>query len=1534
MMKKVFVTVIAILCIMLVGCSVNDNPPPNTSEYEIMISDVIQVYVWKDNQIVPQLVNDKGEVIDARYDYVSSSDDITISYDGHITINSIPEDDVTVTITERNTGLQKSITLHFIADIQKVNAVSKETGEVATELNGLSYNSKTTLNVITDQTDVDISSFCDITCTDENGNEVSAFEIEYDKNHILLTATGLGEGTLNIQINNSKGESLYQTSIPFSINWDEIALQNCVLNSVEKTLLSKEDITSIKSITIDEQVKLLLEVEHLSSLETIVIDSSEVQEFIYDSVIYNYRIKEHLYDDYYNHEFWANKQGNLIPYKNSTSENYIVYHSDRSTTMSVALITNTLAFPVLEFDGYTNIGWKNSSDKTVEASELLSFDRGVIHLYAIWEANGNRVVFNGNGATSGNMEDQVIATDYSANLTQNTYIRTGYTFIGWATTPTGAVTYSDCASFAMDKTSVTNLYAVWTPNENGINFHANGGTGTMSVQSASTGETKTLSQNQFTRSGYTFAGWSTTPTGAIEYTDQAQYTMGTDSSYTLYAVWTPIQYSISYNLGGGTDMGNQEQYNIESDQITLIAPTRSGYVFAGWTGEGITKPTKDVSIPTGNIGNKTYTAVWAATIYFHSNGGQGTIESAVVINNTSNFVLPKHTYTKDGYLFDGWATTANGAIAYEKEAFFNCGANGEYHLYAVWNEGTEGLLFEENDTGYSVVGYSGDIAQVNIPRQYRGKSVTYIVSGAFRDNKTITSMVIPSSVSDVADDILEGCNNLTSLTLPHISDYSLGSIFGGYYSSDSSTVVPATLRTLVISGGDTIASNAFAYCANIQTISIPYTITRIGTNSFYGCTSLSNIILPVTITDIGDGAFGWCGGLTNVYYGGNIAAWCQINFSNYSSNPMSCANSLFVTNTNEEYERVTELVIPDEITEVKAYAFYGCNEISSIIVPNQVISIGKAAFGYCDSLYSLTIPFIGNNAQATNSYFGFIFGANEYQDNNEFVPKSLRVVNITSATELGAYSFYACRGLTRIELPNTLKTIGDGAFMDCTAISSITIPESVETIKSTAFLRCYKLIEVYNLSEHIVVSTNSTTDGDIGRYAKDVYTNINETSKIITQDDFMFYWDEDNSKYYLLGYIGVDTDVQLPNDIDGKNYEIYQYAFYYSSITKINIPITVEAIQFDAFTGCTELITIENGVSYVDKWVIQCSTTRTNAELRQDTVGIANSAFWNCTKLKSINLSECNQLRYIGQYAFVLCSGLTNIELPNGVDTIGIGAFKGCSSLTSISLTALQNQLSYYFETVPASLKTVCILGGESIPNNAFANCTNITTIVLPEGLKTIGDRAFYRSGITKIDIPSSVNRIGQYAFSNCSSLDGVYITDISKWMAIDYDSGFGYYNYGNPLEYAENLYLNGTLITELVVPEGIIGIAMGAFANCKSIEKIVIPESVGYIGDYAFYSCNNVSVVTFATNSSLRSIGAYAFSGCNITRITIPKNVTRIGSNAFEGCNQLKEATFKGNMLWFCTTPRGSTNISWSSSTIAATHLTTTFCQYEWRGQ
>ena len=166
--------------------------------------------------------------------------------------------------------------------------------------------------------------------------------------------------------------------------------------------------------------------------------------------------------------------------------------------------------------------------------------------------------------------------------------------------------------------------------------------------------------------------------------------------------------------------------------------------------------------------------------------------------------------------------------------------------------------------------------------------------------------------------------------------------------------------------------------------------------------------------------------------------------------------------------------------------------------------------------------------------------------------------------------------------------------------------------------------------------------------------------------------------------------------------------------------------------------------------------------------------------------SKSYSVTSIGNYAFYECSSLTTIILPEGVTSIGERAFSGCSSLTSITLPD----------------------GMTSIEYCAFSGCSSLTSITLPEGVTSIGEWAFSDcSSLTSITLSESVTSIGNGAFEDCSSLTAVHISSIEAWCKIsfeDYDS--------NPLYYAHNLYLNGELVTELVIPESVTSIGNYAF--------------------------------------------------------------------------------------------------------------------------
>lgn len=236
-----------------------------------------------------------------------------------------------------------------------------------------------------------------------------------------------------------------------------------------------------------------------------------------------------------------------------------------------------------------------------------------------------------------------------------------------------------------------------------------------------------------------------------------------------------------------------------------------------------------------------------------------------------------------------------------------------------------------------------------------------------------------------------------------------------------------------------------------------------------------------------------------------------------------------------------------------------------------------------------------------------------------------------------------------------------------------------------------------------------------------------------------------------------------------------------------------------------------------------------------------------------------------------------------------------------------------------------------------------IPTTVIHEGrtypVTIIDHDAFtHCPGLTSITIPESITRIGSSAFYDCGGLTRVNITDIEAWCKIDMQSI-------NPLVYAHHLYLNGTEVTDLIIPESITKIGNFAFEGCSGLTSVTIPNTVTSIGDNAFEDCSGLTSIVIP--NSVTEIGAVAFEGCTgltsvtlgnsvtmisisafsgcagITSIEIPKTVTTIGANAFNGCSGLTSidipdlVTEIGGMSFYNCTGLTSVSIGKSVTTI-----------------
>ena len=322
------------------------------------------------------------------------------------------------------------------------------------------------------------------------------------------------------------------------------------------------------------------------------------------------------------------------------------------------------------------------------------------------------------------MADLAMTYAIAKNLTTNSFTKTGYTFTGWNTKADGTGTnYSDKQS-VNNLTNVNNgtitLFAKWEENTYFIIIDKQDGTIPSTITTAY--KTATTIENP-SKTGYTFTGWTITGMDNTTHTYGGQTTTSTsltgitatsfkkltsvnDGEVTFEATWSPITYTINYSLNGGTvGTTNPGNYTIESNNIILNEPTKSGYAFTGWTGSNGNTPQKTVTIEHGSTGNKNYTANYSANTYevkLDNNGGTGTMTNQSFTYGTSQ-ALSLNTFNKENYKFAGWNTKADGTgTSYSNKQSVNnltTVNNGIVTLYAMWTENEKYIITYKTGDG-------------------------------------------------------------------------------------------------------------------------------------------------------------------------------------------------------------------------------------------------------------------------------------------------------------------------------------------------------------------------------------------------------------------------------------------------------------------------------------------------------------------------------------------------------------------------------------------------------------------------------------------------------------------------------------------------------------------------------------------------------------------------------------------------------------------------------------------------------------------
>ena len=469
-------------------------------------------------------------------------------------------------------------------------------------------------------------------------------------------------------------------------------------------------------------------------------------------------------------------------------------------------------------------------------------------------------------------------------------------------------------------------------------------------------------------------------------------------------------------------------------------------------------------------------------------------------------------------------------------------------------------------------------------------------------------------------------------------------------------------------------------------------------------------------------------------------------------------------------------------------------------------------------------------------------------------------------TSIPLYAFNNCSSLTSISIPSSLKNIGAHAFYGCKNLTEISVPD-IGTYVNLTFADDYSYPFIYiNENVHkILIDGKPITSADIPEGTTSIPLAV----------------------FYNCADI---TDVSLPDSLK----EIKTGAFMGCSIREITIPENVTSISDKSFKGCAGLETVNFNAK-------NCA-----GKIPEDKT--VNYCFSDCPSLNTVNIGDTAVT--IPKYMFACCEGITSVNIGKNVKTIGTYAFQGCKNINKIfipdNVTLIENGA---FQQCEGASSLTLGSGITTIYMNTFNGCTNLRDISIGNNVAVIGEKAFNGcANLTEITIPDSVTTIYRYAFADCTrlldvtlgrgirsmeglpfyndtALDSVYISDMKAYLNISYK-----YGTDNPMYYADKLYLNGQIVTSVIVPDGVSRIPGSAFRGLKDLRTVAIPSGVSIIDEYAFDGCSNLTSLIISHGVS--TIGDRAFQGCSSLRSTvIPDSVTHIGGYAFNGCTSLTAA-------------------------------------------
>lgn len=672
------------------------------------------------------------------------------------------------------------------------------------------------------------------------------------------------------------------------------------------------------------------------------------------------------------------------------------------------------------------------------------------------------------------------------------------------------------------------------------------------------------------------------------------------------------------------------------------------------------------------------------------------------------------------------------------------------------------------------------------------EGVTSISDYAFYTMSAVTTVSLPSTLASIGDDAFNGVKTITSFTC---AEGCVLSVKDNFVLKNSGTEI-------------------FTYLGAMEgVITIPDGVTKVG--ALFSGSEITGIIFPDSVIEIS---------------GTNYTTWNGpfVNCTKLESVTIPC--NITQTGVFKGCTALKEVSFKEGVTTMADYTFNGCTALTTINLPKSLETFKGGAFYGCKAIAAINCAEGG----------AFSMNGNLLMKSGTEIVFALPAVQITGqlvipegVTAIAEYAYEKQTGITSIQFPGTLTSIGQAAFYGCTGLTGeVVFPEGVTTIGRESFRNCTGVTSI-KLPSTLTTIDQQAFDGT-GLTAL-------ELPKSVTSMDYGAFQ---------------KTRIKTLNLPDGLNITAGSVFEECTELTEVSIggDVTGNGV----FGDCTALttVTVREGATSIGSRAFSGCTALTTVNLPKSLTTLNAQAFYGCTALKRINFAEGSAFRFqdgivysgnaiafvltldkeeltiadgvteIGNQAFQNQTILKKVTLPDSLVKIGYSAFEGCSNLASINLPKNLEELEY----------------------SAFEDCTSLPMVTIPASLKKIGNSAF--RGCTnmkgRLYLPSTVTYFGQFAFGDCTGITSVYFEDAADPANTTY---------------SERIFDSCTSLTDLRLPENLTKLNNMIY-HCYGMRKLVLPESIkefaqdDYLPDgFTYMDLKGIEKFSTYTMSNMRNL-------------------------------------------------------------------------------